>query len=239
MFIVWVCLWLKLKFDLFFRYGPLILSLIVVEHVPSPCACLCAPIAFSMAITLATTSTCFDLKLVVPATVATPLSWIPTDFARITSPNVSKNHPRNHYHLLVYYALHGKLYHACSTIWCSSFERTTFQVSVGFASFKSVDFCIFLLADNKKANALLSDVLIYFNDLGSLAQDIVCTNLTNPEIYKNFLNSRCSFSWPFQPFLNSNCLIFSCQQGRWSRVSTSLEEIGWQLSTRRQRNSTV
>ncbi|KAI2809956.1 E3 ubiquitin-protein ligase ubr3 [Blomia tropicalis] len=41
--------------------------------------------------------------------------------------------------------------------------------------------------NNKKADALLSDVLIYLNDLGTLMQDIICKALTDPELYKNSL----------------------------------------------------
>lgn len=55
--------------------------------------------------------------------------------------------------------------------------------------------CYFVLmltcSDNKKANALLSDVLIYLNDLGTLMQSIICQALTDPVLYRNSLN--CMF----------------------------------------------
>ncbi|KAH9404569.1 E3 ubiquitin-protein ligase ubr3, partial [Tyrophagus putrescentiae] len=44
-------------------------------------------------------------------------------------------------------------------------------------------------SQNKKANALLSDVFIYLNDLGTMMQDIICRALTDPILYKDSLNT--------------------------------------------------
>ncbi len=66
----------------------------------------------------------------------------------------------------------------------NNFSRTYFKLC--FCQFV---FSTFFSSENKKANALLSDVFIYLNDLGTMMQDIICRALTDPILYKDSLNS--------------------------------------------------
>lgn len=57
--------------------------------------------------------------------------------------------------------------------------------------------------NNKKANALINDILIYLCDLGTLMQTIICNSLTDPNSYKSFLKLNKEDDLDYQHYLKT------------------------------------